>query len=138
MLAALFVVLRVRGDSGVEGRLRRLADNGRAAASGTWRSSRSGPVRGNACFCFRTPNTERLPEVGVSRRAASDLVAGARGPPVRERELASERLRLGRATRFIGRLGLRLDDDKPVERLARGDYRSIAKIVAALEYPGVS
>jgi len=45
---------------------------------------------------------------------------------------------LGRATRFIGRLGLRLDDDKPVERLARGDYRSIAKIVAALEYPGVS
>ena len=31
-----------------------------------------------------------------------------------------------------------LDDDKPVERLARGDYRSIAKLVAALEYPGVS
>jgi hypothetical protein len=31
-----------------------------------------------------------------------------------------------------------LDDDKPVERLARGDYRSIAKLVATLEYPGVS
>jgi transcriptional regulator with XRE-family HTH domain len=31
-----------------------------------------------------------------------------------------------------------LDDDKPVERLARGDYRSIAKLVAALEYPDVS
>jgi hypothetical protein len=31
-----------------------------------------------------------------------------------------------------------LDDDKPVERLARGDYRSITKLVAALEYPGVS
>jgi len=31
-----------------------------------------------------------------------------------------------------------LGDDKPVERLARGDYRSIAKLVAALEYPGVS
>jgi transcriptional regulator with XRE-family HTH domain len=31
-----------------------------------------------------------------------------------------------------------LDDDKPVERLACGDYRSVAKLVAALEYPGVS
>jgi len=31
-----------------------------------------------------------------------------------------------------------LDDDKPAERLARGDYRSIATLVAALEYPGVS
>jgi hypothetical protein len=31
-----------------------------------------------------------------------------------------------------------LDDDKPVERLARDDYRSITKLVAALEYPGVS
>jgi transcriptional regulator with XRE-family HTH domain len=31
-----------------------------------------------------------------------------------------------------------LDDDKPLQRLARGDYRSIAKLVAAIEYPGFS
>ncbi len=31
-----------------------------------------------------------------------------------------------------------LDDDKPVERLARGDFRRVAQLVAELEYPGVS
>ena len=31
-----------------------------------------------------------------------------------------------------------LDDDKPVEVLARGDYRRIAKLISGLEYPGVS
>jgi hypothetical protein len=31
-----------------------------------------------------------------------------------------------------------LDDDKPLQRLARGDDRSIAKLVTAIEYPGVS
>lgn len=31
-----------------------------------------------------------------------------------------------------------LDDDKPVERLARGDYRRVAQLIAELEYPGVS
>ena len=31
-----------------------------------------------------------------------------------------------------------LDDDQPVERLARGDYRGVAKLVASREYPGVS
>ena len=31
-----------------------------------------------------------------------------------------------------------LDDDKPVEVLARGDYRRVAQLIAALEYPGVS
>jgi transcriptional regulator with XRE-family HTH domain len=31
-----------------------------------------------------------------------------------------------------------LDDDKPVELLARGDYRRVAKLIAELEYPGVS
>ncbi len=31
-----------------------------------------------------------------------------------------------------------LDDDKPVDVLARGDYRRIAKLIAELEYPGVS
>ena len=31
-----------------------------------------------------------------------------------------------------------LDDDKPVELLARGDYRPVARLIAELEYPGVS
>lgn len=31
-----------------------------------------------------------------------------------------------------------LDDDKPVEVLARGDYRRVAQLIADLEYPGAS
>ncbi len=31
-----------------------------------------------------------------------------------------------------------LDDDKPVELLARGDYRRVAGLIAEIEYPGVS
>ena len=31
-----------------------------------------------------------------------------------------------------------LDDEKPVEVLARGEYRRIARLIAELEYPGAS
>ena len=31
-----------------------------------------------------------------------------------------------------------LDDDKPVELLARGNYRPVAQLIADLEYPGAS
>ncbi len=31
-----------------------------------------------------------------------------------------------------------VDDDKPVQLLARGDYRRVAQLIAELEYPGVS
>ena len=31
-----------------------------------------------------------------------------------------------------------LNDDKPVELLARGEYRRVAQLIAELEYPGVS
>ena len=31
-----------------------------------------------------------------------------------------------------------LEDDKPVDLLARGDYRRVAQLIAELEYPGVS
>ena len=31
-----------------------------------------------------------------------------------------------------------LDDEKPVEVLARGEYQRIAQLIAELEYPGVS
>ena len=30
-----------------------------------------------------------------------------------------------------------LDDEKPVEVLARGEYRRVARLIAELEYPGV-
>jgi uncharacterized protein (DUF2384 family) len=31
-----------------------------------------------------------------------------------------------------------LDDEKPVEVLARGEYRRVARLIAELEYPGAS
>jgi len=31
-----------------------------------------------------------------------------------------------------------LDDDKPLELLARGEYRRVAQVIAELEYPGAS
>lgn len=31
-----------------------------------------------------------------------------------------------------------IGDDKPVELLARGDYRRVAQLIAELEYPGAS
>lgn len=31
-----------------------------------------------------------------------------------------------------------LEDAKPIELLARGDYRPVAQLIAELEYPGVS
>lgn len=31
-----------------------------------------------------------------------------------------------------------LNDDKPVELLARGDYRRVAKLISELEYPSVA
>lgn len=33
---------------------------------------------------------------------------------------------------------LALDDEKPIELIARGDYRRVAKLIAEIEYPGVS
>lgn len=31
-----------------------------------------------------------------------------------------------------------LDDDKPIERIASGDYRSVARLISGLEDPGTS
>ncbi len=31
-----------------------------------------------------------------------------------------------------------LDDEKPIERIAKGDYRSVAKLISSLEDPGAS
>jgi DNA-binding transcriptional regulator YiaG len=33
---------------------------------------------------------------------------------------------------------LALDDEKPIELIARGEYRKVAKLIAEIEYPGIS
>ena len=33
---------------------------------------------------------------------------------------------------------LAFDDEKPIELIARGEYRKVAKLIAEIEYPGVS
>ena len=33
---------------------------------------------------------------------------------------------------------LALDDEKPIELIARGEYRRVAKLISEIEYPGVS
>jgi len=39
---------------------------------------------------------------------------------------------------WLNRPILALDDDKPIELIARGEYRRVAKLIAEIEYPGVS
>jgi uncharacterized protein (DUF2384 family) len=39
---------------------------------------------------------------------------------------------------WLNRPIVALDDDKPIELIARGEYRRVAKLIAELEYPGVS
>jgi hypothetical protein len=59
-------------------------------------------------------------------------------------ELAEMTSRLARVLRremigvWLNRPVLALDDEKPIELLARGDYQRVAKLIAELEYPGVS
>jgi hypothetical protein len=31
-----------------------------------------------------------------------------------------------------------LDDDKPIDRIAKGDYRAVARLISGLEDPGAS
>lgn len=39
---------------------------------------------------------------------------------------------------WLQRPVLALEDEKPIELIARGDYRRVAKLIAEIEYPGVS
>jgi len=39
---------------------------------------------------------------------------------------------------WLQRPVLALGDEKPIEMIARGDYRRVAKLIAEIEYPGVS
>jgi hypothetical protein len=59
-------------------------------------------------------------------------------------ELAEMVRRLGRVLRtesialWLQRPVLALDDAKPIELIARGEYRRVAKLISEIEYPGVS
>jgi len=52
--------------------------------------------------------------------------------------------RLGRVLRsesivpWLQRPVLALDDEKPIELIARGEYRRVAKLISEIEYPGVA
>ncbi len=39
---------------------------------------------------------------------------------------------------WLQRPVLALDDEKPIELIARGEYRRVAKLISEIEYPGVS
>jgi uncharacterized protein (DUF2384 family) len=59
-------------------------------------------------------------------------------------ELGEMMSRLARVVRpeiiavWLNRPVLALDDEKPIELLARGEYQPAAKLIAEIEYPGVS
>jgi hypothetical protein len=59
-------------------------------------------------------------------------------------ELAELTRRLGQVVHrevipvWLSRPLIRLDDDKPIEVIARGDYKLVSRLVAELESPGVS
>lgn len=39
---------------------------------------------------------------------------------------------------WLQRPVLALDDEKPIELIARGEYRRVAKLISEMGYPGVS
>lgn len=39
---------------------------------------------------------------------------------------------------WLQRPVLALDDEKPIELIARGEYRKVAKLISEIEYPGIS
>lgn len=39
---------------------------------------------------------------------------------------------------WLNRPIIALDDDKPIELIARGQYRRVAKLISEIEYPGVA
>lgn len=59
-------------------------------------------------------------------------------------ELSEMVRRLARVVRpesiavWLQRPIIALEDEKPIELIARGEYRRVAKLIAEIEYPGVS
>jgi transcriptional regulator with XRE-family HTH domain len=95
-----------------------LSDRAIAAATGAkpstvrgWLAGRSEPTGARA---------ERLIELGEMIRRLARVV--------RPESIAV----------WLNRPILALGDEKPIELIARGEYRRVAKLIAEIEYPGVS
>ena len=102
---------------------------------------------------------QRVHETGLSDRMISaatgakpstvrDWLAG-RSEPTGSRaerliELSELIRRLGEVVRpdaisvWLNRPVLALDDQKPIELIAQGEYKQVARLIAEIEYPGVS
>jgi uncharacterized protein (DUF2384 family) len=85
---------------------------------------------------------------GAKPSTVRDWLAG-RSEPTGTRaerliELAELTRRLGQAVRpeaisvWLNRPVLALDDQKPIELIAQGQYKQVARLIAEIEYPGVS
>lgn len=81
---------------------------------------------------------------GTVREWLAGLSAPSGADAERLAELSSIVERLARVIRptyipewLNGSMGL-LDDDKPIERIAAGDYRSVAQLISGLEDPGAA
>jgi hypothetical protein len=95
-----------------------LSDRTIAAATGAkpstvrgWLSGRSEPTGARA---------ERLIELAEMTKRLSVVV------------------RPGSIAVWLHRPILALDDEKPIELIARGEYRRVAKLISEIEYPGVA
>jgi hypothetical protein len=85
---------------------------------------------------------------GASPSTVREWLAGRSAPSdvqgERLVELSSMVERLSRVIRptyipvWLNKAIPALDDDKPIERIASGDYRSVARLISALEDPGAS
>jgi uncharacterized protein (DUF2384 family) len=102
---------RVHDVAGLSDRTIAAATGAKASTVRGWLSGRSEPTGTRA---------ERLIELAeMIRRLA--LVVGPESIAV-----------------WLFRPVIALDDEKPIELIARGEYRRVAKLIAEIEYPGVS
>ncbi len=102
---------RVHDVAGLSDRLIASATGAKASTVRGWLAGRSEPTGARA---------ERLIELAeMTKRLA--LVVRPESIPV-----------------WLQRPILALDDEKPIELIARGEYRKVAKLIAEIEYPGVS
>ena len=102
---------RVHDVAGLSDRMIAAATGARPSTVRGWLAGRSEPTGARA---------ERLIELAESIKRLA-LVVRAEAIPV-----------------WLQRPILALDDEKPIELIARGEYRRVAKLIAEIKYPGVS
>jgi hypothetical protein len=111
MSSLLEEVQRVHDMAGLSDRMIAIATGAKPSTARGWLAGRSEPTGARA---------ERLIELAeMIKRLA--LVLRSESIPV-----------------WLQRPSLALDDEKPIELIARGEYRRVAKLIAEIEYPGIS